>query len=135
MPRLVSLAREKGISAFIGDGLNRWPAVHRFDAAHLYRLALQNNSAGITYHGVADEGIATREIAEVIGRRLKVPVVSKSPAEAADHFGWIGRFFGIDGPASSARTRELLGWQAKQPGLIADLDQPYYFAASVVSAA
>jgi nucleoside-diphosphate-sugar epimerase len=135
VPHLVTLAREKGISAFIGDGLNRWPAVHRLDAARLYRLALEKNSAGATYHGVGDEGVATREIAEVIGRHLNVPVVSKSPAEADNHFGWIARFFGIDGPASSARTRELLGWQPKQPGLIADLDQPYYFATSVVSAA
>lgn len=135
VPRLVSLAREKGISAFIGDGLNRWPAVHRLDAAHLYRLALEKHSAGVIYHGVADEGVATREIAEVIGRHLNVPVDSKSPAEASEHFGWIARFFGIDGPASSARTRELLGWRPKHPGLIDDLNQPYYFATSVVSAA
>jgi nucleoside-diphosphate-sugar epimerase len=135
VPRLGALAREKSISAFIGDGLNRWPAVHRLDAAHLYRLALEKNSAGAIYHAVGDEGVATREIAEVIGRNLNVPVVSKSPAEAADHFGWIARFLGIDGPASSARTRELLGWKPKQPGLIADLDLPYYFATSLVSAA
>jgi nucleoside-diphosphate-sugar epimerase len=135
VPRLVALAREKSISAFIGDGLNRWPAVHRLDAAHLYRLALEKNSAGAIYHAVGDEGVATREIAEVIGRNLNVPVVSKSPAQAADHFGWIARFLGIDGPASSARTRELLGWQPKQPGLIADLDRPSYFATSLVSAA
>jgi nucleoside-diphosphate-sugar epimerase len=99
VPQLISIAREKGVSAFIGDGLNRWPAVHRFDAAHLYRLVLEKGSAGASYHGVADEGVPTREIAEVIGRQLNVPVVSKSPEEAADHFGWIGRFFGIDGPA------------------------------------
>lgn len=135
VPRLVGLAREKGASAYIGEGLSRWPAVHRLDAAHLYRLALEKNSAGAIYHGVGDEGVATREIAEVIGRRLNIPVVSKSPAEAADHFGWIARFFGIDGPASSARTRELLGWHPEQPGLIADLDQPHYFVTSVVSAA
>jgi nucleoside-diphosphate-sugar epimerase len=135
VPRLVALAREKSISAFIGDGLNRWPAVHRLDAAHLYRLALEKNSAGAIYHAVGDEGVATREITEVIGRNLNVPVVSKSPAEAADHFGWIARFLGIDGPASSAQTRELLGWKPKQPGLIADLDLPYYFATSLVSAA
>lgn len=135
VPRLIALAREKGTSAFIADGLNRWPAVHRVDAAHLYRLALEKNSAGAIYHSVGDEGVATREIAEVIGRHLKVPVVSKSPVEAADHFGWIAHFFGIDGPASSARTRELLGWLPRQPGLIADLDQPYYFETSVVSAA
>ena len=135
VPRLISLAREKRISAFIGDGLNQWPAVHRLDAAHVYRLALEKNFAGAIYHGVGDEGVATREIAEVIGRHLNVPILSKSSAEAADHFGWIARFFAINGPASSARTRELLGWQSKQPGLIADLDQPYYFADSVGSAA
>src|SRR3984893_16506552 len=122
VPRLISVAHEKGVSAFIGDGLNRWPAVHRLDAAHLYRLVLEKGSAGATYHGVADEGIPTREIAEVIGRHLNIPVVSKSLEETTDHFGWIARFFGIDGPASSALTQEQLGWRPLQPGLIADLD-------------
>ena len=93
VPRLISIASEKGVSAFIGDGLNRWPAVHRLDAAHLYRLALEKGSAEATYHGVADEGVPTREIAEVIGRHLNVPVVSKSREEAADHFGWIALFW------------------------------------------
>src|SRR5580693_3633777 len=102
VPRLISIAREEGVSAYIGDGLNRWPAVHRLDAAHLYSLALEKGSVGARYHGVADEGVATRDIAEVIGRHLNLPVVSKSREEAADHFGWIARFFGIDGPASSA---------------------------------
>jgi nucleoside-diphosphate-sugar epimerase len=128
VPRLISIAREKRVSAFIGDGLNRWPAVHRLDAAHLYRLALEKSSVGVRYHGVADEGIPTREIAEAIGRGLNVPVVSKSSEEAADHFGWIGRFFGIDGPASSAQTQNRLGWSPVQPGLIADLEQMHYFA-------
>src|SRR5438309_1532369 len=127
VPRLISIAREKGVSAFIGDGLNRWPAVHRLDAAHLYRLALEKGSAAARYHGVADEGVATREIAEVIGRQLNVPVVSKSREEAADHFGWIALFFGIDGPASSALTQERLGWRPVQPGLIADLNAAHYF--------
>ena len=127
MPRLISIAREKGVSAFIGDGLNRWPAVHRLDAAHLYRLVFEKGTAGATYHGVADEGVATRDIAEVVGRHLNVPVVSKSREEAADHFGWIGLFFGIDGPASSAQTQERLGWRPVQPGLIADLDADHYF--------
>ena len=127
VPQLISVAREKGVSAFIGEGFNRWPAVHRLDAAHLYRLMLEKGSAGATYHGVADEGVPTREIAEAIGRGLNVPVVSKSHEAAADHFGWIGRFFGIDGPASSVLTQERLGWRPVQPGLIADLNAAHYF--------
>jgi nucleoside-diphosphate-sugar epimerase len=127
VPRLISIAREKGVSAFIGDGLNRWPAVHRFDAAHLYRLVLEKGSAGATYHGVADEGVPTREIAEAIARGLNVPVVDKSSEEAADHFGWIARFFGIDAPASSALTQERLGWRPTQVGLVADLNADHYF--------
>jgi nucleoside-diphosphate-sugar epimerase len=127
VPRLISIAREKGVSAFIGDGLNRWPAVHRLDAAHLYRLVLEKGGAGATYHGVADEGVPTREIAEAIGRGLNVPVVSKSHEAAADHFGWIARFFGIDGPASSALTQERFAWRPVQPGLIADLSAEHYF--------
>jgi nucleoside-diphosphate-sugar epimerase len=126
-PRLISLAHEKGVSAFVGDGLNRWPAVHRLDAAHLYRLVLEKSSAGARYHGVADQGVPTREIAEVIGRHLNVPVVSKSREEAADHFGWIAHFFGVDAPASSAQTQERLGWRPVQPGLIADLNAAHYF--------
>jgi len=118
----------------VGDGRNRWPAVHRLDAAHLYRLVLEKDDAAGRYHGVADEGVPTREIAEVIGRRLNVPVVSKSPEEVPEHFGWIGHFFALDGPASSAKTRERLGWQAIQPGLIADIDQPSYFAAPALVA-
>jgi nucleoside-diphosphate-sugar epimerase len=127
VPQLISIAREKGVSAFIGDGLNRWPAVHRLDAAHLYRFVLEKGNAGAAYHGVADEGVPTREIAEAIGRGLNVPVVSKSSEEAADHFGWIARFFGIDGPASSAQTQQRLGWKPVQPGLIADLNEEHYF--------
>ncbi len=125
--RLISIAREKGVSAFIGDGLNRWPAVHRLDAAHLYRLVLEKSSVGARHHGVADEGVPTREIAEVIGRQLNVPVVSKSREEAAHHFGWIALFFGIDGPASSAQTQDRLAWRPVQPGLIADLNAEHYF--------
>jgi len=128
VPRLISIAREKGVSAFISDGLNRWPAVHRRDAAHLYRLVLEKSSVGARYHGVGDEGVPTREIAEVIGRHLNVPVVSKSREEAADHFGWIAHFFGIDAPASGALTQQQLGWRAVQPGLIADLNAEHYFA-------
>jgi nucleoside-diphosphate-sugar epimerase len=127
VPRLISIAREKGVSAFIGDGLNRWPAVHRLDAAHLYRLVLEKGTAGASYHGVADEGVPTREIADAIGRGLNVPVVGKSSEDAADHFGWIAHFFGIDGPASSAQTQERLGWRPVQPELIADLNAEHYF--------
>jgi nucleoside-diphosphate-sugar epimerase len=128
VPTLINIAREKGVSAYVGDGTNRWSAVHRLDAAHLFRLALEKKAtAGTTFHGVAEEGIAFRDIAEVIGRHLNVPVVAKSPEEAANHFGWFAHFAAIDCPASSRRTRELLGWQPKQPGLIADLDRPRYF--------
>jgi nucleoside-diphosphate-sugar epimerase len=127
VPRLINIAREKAVSAYIGDGLNRWPAVHQLDAAHLYRLVLEKSSVGARYHGVADEGVPTREIAEAIGRHLNVPVVSKSREEAADHFGWIALFFGMDGPASSAQTQDRLGWRPVQPGLIADLNAEHYF--------
>jgi nucleoside-diphosphate-sugar epimerase len=127
VPLLIGLARQKGVSAYVGEGLNRWPGVHRLDSAHLYRLALEKGSAGARYHGIAEEGVPFREIAEVIGRRLNIPVVSKSPEEAADHFGWFTRFAAIDCPSSSAKTRAQLGWQPKQPGLIADLDRPRYF--------
>jgi nucleoside-diphosphate-sugar epimerase len=129
VPRLIAIAREKGMSAYIGEGLNRWPGVHRLDAAHLYRLALEKGAAGASYHGIADGGVPTREIAEVIGRRLSLPVISKSPAEAAEHFGFLGYFFGADMPASSKLTQERLGWRPKQQGLIADLDHPRYFQA------
>jgi nucleoside-diphosphate-sugar epimerase len=129
VPHLIGIAREKGASAYIGDGLNRWPAVHRFDAAHLYRLVLEKRSAGGTYHGVADEGVPCREIAEVIGQHLNLPVVAKSTEEAAAHFGWIAHFFGLDAPASSAQTQQRLGWRPTGPGLIADLERGTYFEA------
>lgn len=126
--RLIAIAREKGVSAYIGDGLNRWPAVHRLDAARLYRLALEKGSAGSNhYHGVADEGIATRDIAQVIGRQLNLPVVSKSSEEAAGHFTWLAHFFAMDAPASSKRTQQQLGWRPTQVGLIADLEHGRYF--------
>ena len=127
VPRLITIAREKGVSAYVGGGFNRWPAVHRLDAARLYRLALEKGVGGARYHAIADEGLPTKEIAAVIGRGLNLPVVSKSREEAADHFGWIGGFFAMDGPASSAKTRKELGWQPAQPGLIADLDHGHYF--------
>ena len=126
VPFLIGIARQKGVSAYIGDGTSRWPAVHRLDAAHLFRLALEKGSAGANYHAVADEGIPTRDIAHVIGRCLNVPVVSKSPEEAAGHFGWMAHFFGIDSPASSAQTQQQLGWRPRQPGLIADLEEHYF---------
>jgi len=124
---LIGVAREKGVSAYVGDGLNRWPAVHRLDAAHLYRLALEKGSAGARYHAVADEGVAVRDIAQVIGRRLNVPVVAKSREEAAGHFGWFAHFIGVDCGASSARTQEGLGWRPLHPGLIPDLERARYF--------
>jgi nucleoside-diphosphate-sugar epimerase len=127
VPQIIDIARAKGVSAYVGDGQNRWPGVHRFDAAHLYRLALEKGVAKAKYHGVGDEGVPTKTIAEIIGRRLNLPVVSKSPEEAGEHFGFLGYFFGLDCPASSALTREQLGWTAVQPGIVPDLDQPYYF--------
>jgi nucleoside-diphosphate-sugar epimerase len=119
----IALAREKGVSAYFGDGMNRWAAVHRLDAARLYRLVLEKGSAGARYHAVAEEGLPTRDIAEAIGRRLKVPVVSKSPEEAAEHFGWLGAFVGLDLAASGAKTQSQLGWHPAGAGLIADLEQ------------
>jgi len=126
----IAIAREKGVSAFVGDGLNRWPAVHRLDAAPLYRLALEKGTAGARYHAVDEEGVTVREIAEAIGRGLKVPVVSLSREEAAQHFGFLGFFVGLDCPASSALTQERLGWRpTTQPGLIEDLDHASALAA------
>lgn len=127
MATLVSIARDKGVSGFIGDGSNRWPAVHRLDSAHLFRLAVEGAPAGSTLHGVADEGVATRDIAEVIGRHLNVPVLSISGEDAGEHFTWLANFFAMDAPASSALTRKLLNWQPVQVGLIPDLDEGHYF--------
>jgi nucleoside-diphosphate-sugar epimerase len=129
VPILINLAREKGVSAYIGDGSNRWPGVHRFDAAKLYRLALESGAKGGPYHAVADEGVPFKEIARIIGWWLSVPVVSKSQEEAADHFGWFARFAGMDIPASSERTRKLLNWQPTHPDLLTDIDQKAYFEA------
>ena len=128
MASIVRAAREKGVSAHIGDGSNRWPATHRLDAAHLFRLALEKAPAGSTLHAIADEGVSFREIAEVIGRHLDVPVVSISTDAAGEHFGVLAHFVALDSPASSALTRGLLGWQPIHPGLIADLDEGHYFS-------
>ncbi|HYY27956.1 MAG TPA: SDR family oxidoreductase [Chthoniobacterales bacterium] len=125
----IGVAREKGVSAFVGDGLNRWPAAHVLDTAHLYRLAMEKQKPGARYHAVAEEGVPLRDIAEVIGRGLKVPVVALSPEETPAHFGWLGAFAGRDVPASSAQTQERLGWHPTGPGLIADLEQMRYFEA------
>ena len=131
---LIDLAREKGVSAFVGDGLNRWSAVHRLDAAPVYKLALEKRTAGARYHAVAEEGVPLREIADAIGRGLKVPVVSKSPEEASEHFGWLAHFAGADMPASSKLTQERLEWRPTQSaGLIADLDHMSYFKTEKVA--
>jgi nucleoside-diphosphate-sugar epimerase len=127
MATLVAIARDKGVSGYVGDGTNRWPAVHRLDTAHLFSLAVEKAPAGSTLHAVADEGVPIRAIAEVIGRHLDVPVVSVSPDDAAGHFSWLAGFIGLDAPASSALTRELLGWQPTQIGLIEDLEAGHYF--------
>jgi nucleoside-diphosphate-sugar epimerase len=127
VPTLIRLARETGVSAYVGDGLNRWPAVHRLDAANLFRLAIEKGTSGARYHGVAEEGVPFREIAAVIGRRLNLPVVSKAPEEAARHFGWFAHFAELDNPSSSQWTRKALGWHPNQSGLLADLDRPAYF--------
>ena len=127
MAMLVGIARDKGVSGYVGDGSARWPAVHRLDSARLFGLAVESAPAGSTLHAVADEGVPIREIAEVIGRHLDIPVESISPEDAGEHFGWLGGFLGLDSPASSVLTRELLGWEPAQAGLIADLDESHYY--------
>ncbi len=122
----IKLAREKGVSAYVGDGLNRWPAAHVLDVARLYRLALEKQEPGARYHAVAEEGVPVRDIATVIGRGLNVPVVSLAPEEAAGHFGWLAAFVGFDLPASSAQTREKLGWNPTGPSLMSDLENMQY---------
>jgi nucleoside-diphosphate-sugar epimerase len=127
VPILINIAREKGVSAYVGDGNNRWPAVHRLDAARVYRLALERGAAAGPFHAVAEDGVPFKAIAEVVGRRLNIPVVAKSADEAAQHFGWFTMFAGIDAPTSNVRTRAALGWKPAGPGLIADIDHPAYF--------
>jgi len=130
VPILINFAREKGMSVYINDGTNLWPAVHRLDAAKLFRLALEKNAPGLThYHGVAEQGIAFKEIAEVIGRHINVPVVSKSAEEAAVHFEWFAHFAALNNLTSSRQTREQLNWHPVNVGLIEDIDNDYYFTA------
>jgi nucleoside-diphosphate-sugar epimerase len=127
MATIVGIARAKGVSAYIGDGSNRWPATHRLDAAHVFTLAFENAPAGSTLHAVAEEGVPIRQVAEVIGRQLDLPVVGISTEDAGEHFGFLGHFLAADSPASSTLTRELLGWEPTHPGLIEDLAQGHYF--------
>ncbi len=128
VPRLITIAGEKGVSAHPGDGSNRWAAVHRLDAAKVFRLALGNAPAGAVFHAVAEVGIATRDIAGVIGRHLAVPVEAVASEDAFDHFGWLGGFFSLDVPASSTLTRKELGWNPTRIGLLDDLEQGHYFS-------
>jgi nucleoside-diphosphate-sugar epimerase len=123
---LVAIAREKGVSAYVGEGRNRWPASHLLDVARLYRLAVEARKPGARYHAVGEEGVSSREIAEALGRGLNLPVVSIAPEKAAEHFGWMGMFVGMDFPASSAQTQARLGWHPTGPGLIADLNEMRY---------
>ncbi|MFE9004436.1 SDR family oxidoreductase [Streptomyces sp. NPDC007875] len=134
MAVLVATARAKGVSGYLGDGANRWPAVHRLDAARLFRLAVEKAPAGSVLHGTAEESVTIRDIAEVIGRHLDIPVTSVAPEAAAEHFTWLGGFLGLDSPATNTLTRELLDWQPTRPGLLEDLDQGHYFPAPAATA-
>jgi nucleoside-diphosphate-sugar epimerase len=120
---LFAVTREKGVSAYVGEGRNRWPAAHVLDVARLYRLAIERGESGARYHAVAEEGVTAREIAESLGRGLNVPVVSVAPEKVAEHFGWLGMFVSFDMPASGAWTQTALGWRPTGPTLIEDLDQ------------
>ncbi|GIH63153.1 hypothetical protein [Microbispora siamensis] len=128
MSTAIGFARAKGAAAYVGDGANRWPSVHRDDAARLFRLALESAPPGSVLHAVGDEGVPIREVAEVFAAHLGIPAVSVSPEQAQDYVGWLGGFWGVDGPASAQITRDLLGWQPTRPGLIADLKEGHYFA-------
>jgi len=127
VPSLIGIARAKGVSAFVGDGSNRWPAVHRLDAARLFRLAVEVAPAGSRLHGAGEEGVPFREIALAIGRQLNLPVVSIEARDAGYHFGFLAPMVSADNPTSSATTRQLLGWRPQGPGLIEDIEQGHYF--------
>lgn len=134
VPSMIGIARAKGVAAYVGDGSNRWAAVHQLDAARLFRLAVESAPAGARLHGVGEEGVPLREIAEVIGRHLDLPVTSVSPQEAADHFGFLAGFAAMDAPASSVLTQKLLGWHPEGIGLIADLEAGHYFTGDPAAA-
>jgi nucleoside-diphosphate-sugar epimerase len=135
MAAAIGFAREKGAAAYVGDGSNRWPAVHRDDAARVFRLALESAPAGSALHAIGDEGVPLREVAEVFASHLDVPAVSVAPEQAGEYVGWLGGFWGLDSPASAQITRELLGWQPTHPGLIEDLDAGHYFQETHATAA
>lgn len=126
VPSLIGIARETGVSAFVGDGSNRWPAVHRLDAAHLFRLALEAAPATRSCRA-AEEGVPLRDIAELIGRRLKLPVAGITTEDASRHFGFLAAAVSLDNPTSSALTRKLLGWRPEHPALVPDLEAGHYF--------
>jgi nucleoside-diphosphate-sugar epimerase len=128
MATVVAIARATGVSGYIGDGTNRWPAIHRDDAAHLFRLALESAPAGTTLHATGEEGVALRDVAEVIGRHLNIPLVSIAPEDAAAHFTWLASFLALDSPASNVATRVLMDWTPTHPGLLEDLDGDSYYA-------
>jgi nucleoside-diphosphate-sugar epimerase len=127
IPAAIGFARGKGAAAYVGDGANRWPAVHRDDAARLFRLALESAPAGSVLHAVGDEGVPIREVAGIFAAHLNVPAVSVTPGQAGEYVGFLGRFWGVDGPASAQITRDLLGWEPTRQGLIADLKEGHYF--------
>jgi nucleoside-diphosphate-sugar epimerase len=128
VPILIGIAREKGVSGYVGEGANRWPGVHRLDAARLFRLVVEGAPAGTRWHGVGDEGVPFRDIAAAIGRHLDLPVRSIPATEADAHFGFLGTLVQLDNPTSNALTRKRLGWEPVEPGLLADLDEGHYFA-------